>query len=281
MAKRKSKKTLAKIEKLKADILYYLYSPVRIFKTVCFWVGFTVTSFALALFAAALTFYMNLPSDKDINFATAKQIAMKKIRERSDKKFSWTPLKDINRNYLYSIVLSEDVNFFKHDGISYDDLYNAFVANLKSNKRSFGASTISQQVSKNIFLNADKTYARKIKEYFITKKLEANLSKNQILELYLNLIEVGPGMYGVREASRHYFNKKPSEINPAEGSFIAIMLPSPRRYHFSIYENQNFSTSHRKKLRRILKDMVFLDYISESQYQKYRRWNFFKSSYAH
>ena len=88
-------------------------------------------------------------------------------------------------------------------------------------------------------------------------------------------------MYGVRAASRHYFNKNPSNINLAEGSFVAIMLPSPRRYHFSIYENQNFSANHRKKLRRILKDMVYLDYISESQYQKYRRWNFFKGSYTH
>ena len=281
MTKRKSKQLRAKIAQLKEDFLYYVYSPVRLFNKLCFWVGFAVNSFSLAILAAALIFYVNLPSNNEVSFENAKQIAIEKINKRSEKKFKWTALKDINRNYLYSIVLSEDVNFFKHDGISYDDLYNAFVANLKSNKRSFGASTISQQVSKNIFLSAEKTYSRKLKEYFITKRLEANLTKNQILELYLNLIEVGPAMYGVRAASKHYFNKSPSNINPAEGSFVAIMLPSPRRYHFSIYENKNFSASHRKKLRRILKDMVFLDYISERQYQTYRRWNFFNSSYAH
>ena len=99
-------------------------------------------------------------------------------------------------------MLSEDVNYFSHDGISYDDLYNAFVANLQSKKRSYGASTISQQVAKNLFLSSERTYSRKLKEYFITKRIESRLSKNEILELYLNLIEVGPGLYGVAAASR-------------------------------------------------------------------------------
>lgn len=258
-----------------------LLSPVVIFKRLCFWVGFTVNAALLTVFGLALSLYLSLPSMAKMDFENIKKIAISKIEKNSDEPFRWTPLKEVNRNYLYSIVLSEDVNFFKHDGISYGELYNALISNLRKGDRSFGASTISQQVAKNLYLTSEKTYSRKLKEYFITKRLESKLSKNEILEIYLNIIEVGPQMYGVRSASQHYFKKSPSKINPAEGSFIAIMLPSPRRYHFSIFQNQNFSFSHRKKLRRILKDMVLLDYISESQYQKYRRWNFFKNSYTH
>ena len=111
MAKRKSKKLRAKINQLKEDILYYIYSPVRLFKKLCFWVGFAVNSFSLAMLAAAMIFYFNLPSSEEVSFENAKQIAIQKINKRSENKFKWTALKDINRNYLYSIVLSEDVNF--------------------------------------------------------------------------------------------------------------------------------------------------------------------------
>ena len=85
MAKRKSKKLRAKINQLKEDILYYIYSPVRLFKKLCFWVGFAVNSFSLAMLAAAMIFYFNLPSSEEISFENAKQIAIQKINKRSEK----------------------------------------------------------------------------------------------------------------------------------------------------------------------------------------------------
>ena len=127
--KKKFQEKLSKLDEVKEKIVYYVYSPVRLFKAICFWVGFFVTSFSLALILGAFVFYMNLPGAEELQFDNLKKIAEEKIQKKSDYKFKWTKLRDLIRNFLYSFLLSYVVNYFSLVGISYDDLYNAFVAN--------------------------------------------------------------------------------------------------------------------------------------------------------
>jgi monofunctional biosynthetic peptidoglycan transglycosylase len=151
--------------------------------------------------------------------------------------------------------------------------------NWKKKKYEHGASTISQQVVKNLFLSNEKSINRKIREILITYKLEGQFSKNQILEIYLNIAELGPDIFGIQEAARYYFKKHPMKVNAAEGAFIALMLPSPRKFHFTIFENQNLSEKNQKKLRRVIGDLHSSDYISAQQYREYLNYNYFRKRF--
>jgi len=91
----------------------------------------------------------------------------------------------------------------------------------------------------------------------------------------LNIVEFGPNIYGIKQASQYYFKLPPSELNAAQGAFLAILMPSPRKYHFTVFQNQYLAKRHRKKYLRILQDMRFKEYISPIQYEKYRNWSFF------
>lgn len=232
------------------------------------------------LCVGAAVFLRSLPAVDHMDFARLKSAARARIHDKLEDpntRVSWTPLDQVHRNFLYAIVMSEDANYFEHEGIDVDALLNSIAANLKTHRYEYGASTISQQVTKNLFLKNDKTLVRKIKEFILTERLERHFSKNEILEIYLNVAEFGPDLFGVGAAARHYFGKTPAEINPAEGAFIALMLPSPRKNHFAILENQNLSLARRRKIRRVLGDMLANDLISAGQYQKYAHYDFFKS----
>jgi len=263
----------------KQRALHLLGLPFKYFKIVCFWIGFTVlTLFSTAIFFIFI-FFHNLPDVKHTEFSQLKKIAQKNINKKYDnkrKRHVWTSIQNINRDFLYAVVMAEDAEFFKHNGFNYDAMINALFENVKADEIKYGASTISQQVVKNLYLNNEKSVVRKIKEYFITKKVEKYLSKNQILELYLNMAEFGIDIYGVHDAAHTYIRKRPKQINAAEGTFISLMLPSPRKYHYTLFKNHNFSKSLKRKYRRILRDMRFKEYISASQYRDYVKYKFFK-----
>jgi monofunctional glycosyltransferase len=255
-----------------------LQFPINIFNKMCYWLGLCLVVITLVCSYTAYSLYSNLPTLSEMSFYELKAKADYLVRENlndKSKKYKWVSVDKINRQYLYAIVMSEDSKYFSHDGINYDAILRSLIVNLKSKSFKSGGSTISQQVVKNLFLTKEKTIVRKIKEYFITMKLERSFTKNQILELYLNLIEVGPDIYGVNAASHNYFSKAPDEINGAEGAFVALMLPSPRKYHHSIYSNKYIGKRHRKKLERILTDMKYNEYISPQQFNSYIKYPFF------
>lgn len=263
---------------MKEKILHYASLPYRYFKIICFWIGFSVLTLLLTATFFIFIFFHNLPDVKHTKFSDLKKLAQKNINKKYENrrtKHVWTSMKNINRDLLFTIVMAEDAQFFKHHGFNYDAMINALFENVKADEIKYGASTISQQVVKNLYLNREKSLVRKIKEYFITKRVEKYLTKNQILELYLNMAEFGPDIFGVYQASRSYFKKKPKSINAAEGAFMALLLPSPRRYHHSLFTNQNFSKHLRHKYRRIIKDIRFKDMISAKQYTLYMRYRFF------
>lgn len=143
----------------------------------------------------------------------------------------WTYLEDVSPFFVHAVLAHEDAQFFAHHGFSPTHIRNALARNLEAGRYVVGASTISMQLVKNIFLRREKTLARKIQEVLLTWWIERVLDKRDILELYLNVIEYGPSVYGVRDAARHYFNRLPSQLSPAESVYLSTILPNPKLYH--------------------------------------------------
>jgi len=143
---------------------------------------------------------------------------------------SWTALDDISPFMLAAILTTEDGAFYKHHGFNHSAIRSSVAANLKARRFVRGASTISMQLAKNLFLARDKALSRKIEEVILTDYLEQIFRKDDLIELYLNVVEFGPDIYGVTQAAEHYFGRKPEELNVLECYFLASLLPSPLRY---------------------------------------------------
>ena len=168
-------------------------------------------------------------------------------------------LKDISKNLINATISIEDKNFYKHQGFDYLRILKAMFVNIKSGETLQGASTITQQYARNLFLDFDKTWDRKIKEAWITIRLETHYSKDDILEGYLNTINYG-GIFGIENASKYYFNKSAKDLTLAEASMLAGIPKNPSRYSPLIDEE---SAKSRQKI--ILNSMVKNGYITESQ----------------
>jgi len=143
----------------------------------------------------------------------------------------WVPFAYIPPALQWGVIVAEDDTFYQHDGFNFAAMRDALWEDIKKLKPVRGGSTITQQLAKNLYLSKEKSLSRKLKEAAITCKLERNLSKNRILELYLNAIEWGPGVYGVGAASWYYFHKSPAELDFFESILLAAIIPSPTRYN--------------------------------------------------
>ncbi len=143
----------------------------------------------------------------------------------------WVPLSHISPHLAHAVVIAEDDMFYRHGGVDWESLQKAFDYNLRRGRFARGASTITQQTARNLFLSPSRNPLRKIKETLIAWKLERALTKDRILEIYLNIAEWGVGIYGVQAASRAYFGKDASQINPEEAAALAAALPSPWRWN--------------------------------------------------
>ena len=171
----------------------------------------------------------------------------------------WASLDDISTHALEATISIEDKNFYKHQGFDFLRIIKAFFTNIKSGNNAQGASTITQQYSKNLFLEFDKTWERKIKEAWLTIRLEAHYDKNEILEGYLNTINYG-GIFGIENASRYYFDKNASELNLAEASMLAGIPKNPSSYSPLINEEKA-----KERQRIVLNTMVKNDYITKEE----------------
>ncbi len=175
----------------------------------------------------------------------------------------YVKLSDITNFTKNAIISIEDKNFYNHRGFDYPRILKAMIINIKSGKIKQGASTISQQYIKNLYLTFDKTWERKIEEAFLTLELETHYSKNEILEGYLNTIDFGGGNYGIKEASKYYFNKNPKELTKAEAS-ILVGIPKSPNYYNPIFNYKNAKNRQYS----VLKSMVNNRYISENEMKK-------------
>ena len=142
----------------------------------------------------------------------------------------FTPLSEVSSNFKNAILTSEDPSFFTHKGFVMESIRKSFAVNFKESKFVRGGSTISMQLVKNVFLSRQKTLARKAEEILIVWLIENNnlITKNRMLEVYFNIIEMGQNVYGIGEATRHYFGKTPSQLNIGEGIFLAHIVPRPK-----------------------------------------------------
>jgi monofunctional glycosyltransferase len=141
------------------------------------------------------------------------------------------PLSKISPYLVKAVLISEDDNFWKHEGFDYEAIQRALERDIKAKKFKFGGSTISQQLARNLYLSPSKNLLRKMREAAITWRMERTLSKRRILELYLNLVEWGDGIFGAEAASRHYFGKPSFELTPMEAAKLASVLPNPKKLH--------------------------------------------------
>lgn len=153
-----------------------------------------------------------------------------------------------------ALVTLEDYRFWDHDGFDREQIRNAFWHNLVVGRVSRGASTVSQQAARNLWLGVDRSMARKIQEALLTARLEARLDKARILELYINVIELGPDVHGVQEAAQFYFGKDATELNPLQAVHIASLAPAPRRFAVDFASGEvpaSWKTALREDLRRM------------------------------
>ena len=174
----------------------------------------------------------------------------------------WTKLSDISSNLKNATISIEDKNFYNHQGFDFFRICKALMINVKNKSNSQGASTITQQLSKNLFLNFDKTWSRKMREAWITLRLETHYSKDKILEGYLNTINYG-GIFGIENASNYYFGKKSSDLSLAEASILAGIPKNPSKYS----PLTNFEEA-KKRQKLILNSMVKNGYISSDEANK-------------
>nr|WP_321221388.1 monofunctional biosynthetic peptidoglycan transglycosylase [uncultured Psychroserpens sp.] len=142
---------------------------------------------------------------------------------------NWVPIEEISKNIQLAVICSEDQNFLKHHGFDVKAIEKAYEHN-KKGKRLKGASSISQQTAKNVFLWPQRSWLRKGLETYFTFLIELIWSKERIMEVYLNSIEMGPGIYGVEAASQYWFKKSASKLTKQEAAAIASILPNPLRY---------------------------------------------------
>lgn len=173
---------------------------------------------------------------------------------------SWVSLKDISKYAIDGIVATEDKNFYSHNGFDYLRIVKALYSDLKSGEFNQGASTISQQYIKNLFLTFDKTWERKIEEAFLTFELEVHYTKDEILEGYLNSINYGAGNYGIQNASLYYFNKNAKDLSLAEASMI-VGIPKNPTYYNPVYYLENA----KKRQKVVLQSMYDNGYISKKE----------------
>jgi membrane peptidoglycan carboxypeptidase len=162
------------------------------------------------------------------------------------------------------VLTTEDGAFYKHHGFNRAAMRNALVANLKAGRFVRGASTITMQLAKNLFLFRDKTLSRKLEEIILADYIEDAFTKKEMMELYLNVIEFGPNLYGITHAALHYFGRKPDELNLAESLFLASLLPSPLRFS-KLAEKPQLSEGWTKHLRQLMAIAVRNNLISSEE----------------
>jgi monofunctional glycosyltransferase len=220
------------------------------------------------LFATAIFYFSLQDVDylKNENPKTTALIEFRKAQAKeSGKKFrlrqKWVRFQQIPDLLKKAVRITEDSDFYGHDGIDWTELQASIEKNLKKGQLARGGSTISQQLAKNLFLSTEKSFIRKLRELFITFRLEEALSKNRIFHLYLNIIEFGPGVFGVQAASKYYFNKNVNNLTLSQIVRLTAVIPKPLKIRAS-----SNSRWLKWKSRWILGKLRLYKYISKAQY---------------
>jgi hypothetical protein len=177
----------------------------------------------------------------------------------------WTSYGEISPFLIEAVLTTEDGKFWSHKGITIPEIKRAIELNLRAKNMSHGASTITMQLAKNLFLGRERTIARKLQELVFVWYLETHFSKEELLELYFNIVEFGPSLYGISDAAIHYFGRTPSELNELESVFLIKLLPNPVERH-KTYEAGAVSAKQMSALQRVLKTMHDRNRLTDAEY---------------
>jgi monofunctional biosynthetic peptidoglycan transglycosylase len=189
-----------------------------------------------AAFAAGAYLYLSLPDVRPLRTANPELTAFQALRAREARSRGkeprhvqrWVAYGRISSHLKRAVLVAEDAKFWKHDGLDYEQMKESMEVNLERGEFARGASTITQQLAKNLYLSPAKTPVRKLREILIARRLEGELSKQRILELYLNVIEWGDGIYGAEAAARTYFGTSAAALGPQESALLAAAIVNPR-----------------------------------------------------
>ena len=226
-------------------------------------------SFSLAVMAAFYLYLMSLPPIKNLGEFRPNIVTKfyshdgEVIKTFTAFTFSKVSLKQIPDDLKNALISTEDKNFYKHQGFDVLGLARSTVANIVAGRVVQGASTISQQLARILFLNNEKTLSRKVKELMVAVQIEKTLTKDQILEMYLNNVYLGSGAYGVEGAAQIYFNKHVQDLTLAESALIAGLPQAPSVY--SPFHSKDLAIKRRNE---VLRRMLTMKYIDKKQYQK-------------
>jgi len=169
----------------------------------------------------------------------------------SPDNLSFTPLSSVSVHLLNSFMTTEDSAFYRHHGYITREFRTALIKNLEAGYFKYGASSITMQLVKNVLLHRDKTLARKLQELFLAWYIETKVDKDRLFEIYVNAIEYGPGLYGIKPATYQYFDKHPADLNPVEAAFFSTLLPKPKQRYKQFCTDKVFRSTQ-TKIQRIL-----------------------------
>lgn len=181
----------------------------------------------------------------------------------------WVPFDQLSPHLINSIMTTEDSGFFKHHGFISSEFRSALQQNLQRGYFRLGASSITMQMVKNVLLSREKTLSRKLQEMFLTWYLEHQLTKERIMEIYFNVIEFGPGIYGIGRAARHYFGKSAHDLEPQEAAWFSSILPNPkRRYVQYCHANGMLDAKWDAYVKRIMRRMHERGRLTDEEYER-------------
>ncbi len=186
--------------------------------------------FLVQLYFFLMVCWYALVNPRMTNMMSDQLAALRQKNPKAELVQQWVPYNSISPNLKRAVIASEDANFNDHDGVDWDALQKAYEKNNRKHKVVGGGSTITQQLAKNLFLSGSRSYLRKGQELIIAFMLETVMSKERILELYLNVVEYGRGIFGAEAAARHYYQVSAARLNAAQSARLAVMLPNPRYY---------------------------------------------------
>jgi len=197
-------------------------------KILCWPLRLLAAVVASSILAAGLYRFVNPPVTPLMVIRAWEKIAH---HERPVVHKRWRPYEEVSPHLLAAVIAAEDTRFWRHDGFDWDAIEKAQERNERTRgRRLYGASTISMQTAKNVFLWPSRSYIRKALEAYFTVLIEFLWSKRRILEVYVNVIEWGDGIYGAEEAARRYFGVGADELSPSQASLMAAVLPNPRHW---------------------------------------------------
>ena len=197
------------------------------------WVSLLLALSALALVQFWFLIHVWYWNDHDPDETAFMHARLERLRDKQPGvvlKHEWVPYKRIAGSLKRAIIAAEDAKFLDHEGFDWEGIQKAYEKNVKKGKIVSGGSTISQQLAKNLFLSGERTWWRKAQEAVITVMIETIMTKRRILEIYLNVIEWGNGVFGAEAAARYHFGTSAANLSPGQAAQLAAMVPSPRRY---------------------------------------------------